>query len=81
MIRGSKGKFFKVQFTKKDGTPRTLNGRLGVKKGIKGTGLAFNPNDYGLMTAYDVKSHGYRMINLSTVFYFKCGAVEWRKAA
>lgn len=35
---GLNGKMFSVDFIKKDGSIRTLNGRLAVKKYVKGTG-------------------------------------------
>jgi hypothetical protein len=45
LITSSKGRMLTVKFTKKDGTVRKLNGRLGVSKGVQGTGRANNdPN-------------------------------------
>jgi hypothetical protein len=35
MIKDTKGKFFTVTFTKKDGTTRVMNARLGVKAYLK----------------------------------------------
>ena len=36
IILQNKGKFFSVEFVKKDGTVRTLNGQVGYKKGHDG---------------------------------------------
>ena len=62
------GKFGTAVFTKKDFTERTMNFRMGVKKGLKGSSRV--PNErYGtsLITAYDMKLKAYRTINLATV--------------
>ena len=78
MIRSTKGKFFVVEFEKKDGSLRRLVGRLGVRKGVTGEGMKYDPQDYGLQTVYDVQKKGFRHVNLRTVSYFKCGAQEAR---
>lgn len=43
-------KFFTVTFYKKDGTPRVMTGRLGVSKGVKGTG---KPKPDNIVTVYE----------------------------
>jgi len=68
-ILNSKGKFFTVTFTKKDGTTRVMNCRLGVTKYLKGGESTLNPNDY--ITVYDVQSKGYRAINRKTIIDVK----------
>lgn len=47
-------KFFTVTFYKKDGTLRKMQGRLGVKKGVKGTGA---PKPDNIVTVYEVNSN------------------------
>ena len=69
-ILATNGRFFSVSFIKKDGTERRMTARLGVKKGIKGVGLKFDPSDHNLMVVYDIHKRAYRMINLSTIFKF-----------
>ena len=69
-ILATNGRFFSVSFIKKDGTERRMTARLGVKKGIKGVGLKFNPSDHNLMVVYDIHKRAYRMINLLTIFKF-----------
>ena len=79
IIRSQNGKAVTVKFKKKtDGTMRVLNGRLGVKKNIKGEGLAFDPKDYKLLSIYDMQNHGYRFINLPEVRWIKAGSITHR---
>lgn len=58
---------FGATFVKKDGTVRDMVCRLGVKKGTNGKGLNFEPVERGLLPVFDMKSQGFRMINLSTL--------------
>jgi hypothetical protein len=60
-------RFFSVTFTKKDGTERTINARLGVKKHLKGGEKSYNNNDFNYLTVYSVKDKGYRTVNLDTI--------------
>jgi len=63
LIQNTNGKFFGVTFIKRTtGKSRNLNGRLGVKRYVKGVGLAFIPQEKGLIVVYDLKKRGYRMI-------------------
>ena len=65
MIRGSKGRVFGVTFIKRTtGEARTMQARLGVKKGVTGEGLKFNPKDYALIPVYEMPKQQFRMINL-----------------
>lgn len=66
-INQTKGRFFSGTYIKKDGTVRVFNGRLNVKKGVTGKGLAFNPADKGLIPYYDTKRKGFRMLNVATL--------------
>jgi len=62
----SNGQFFTVTFQKKNGDIRKMNCRLGVTKHLKG-GQSTTDHVTRLMTVYDVKSAGYRSINMETV--------------
>jgi hypothetical protein len=73
LIKNTKGKFFTVQFTKKDGTERVMNARLGVKAYLKGGSLPYDPIEKGLLPVYDVKTKGYRMININSISKLKVG--------
>jgi hypothetical protein len=70
------GKFFTVEFTKKDGSIRVMNARLGVTKALKGGEKSYNDNDFNYITAYDVKVKGYRTINVDTIKKIKCNGQE-----
>ena len=70
------GKIFTVEFIKKDGTLRKMNARLGVKKYVKGVGLAFNPTERNLLPVFDMQKEAYRMINASTIQKIKIGGKE-----
>jgi hypothetical protein len=77
LIKDTKGKFFTVTFTKKDGTERVMNARLGVKAYLKGGTLPYNPNDKGLIPVFDMKKGEYRMINANTISKLKIGNNEY----
>jgi hypothetical protein len=74
VIQETKGKYFSVVFTKKDGSTRRMTARLGVKKGINGKGMNYDPNEKDLMVVWDAQKNDYRMVNLSTIISFKCGS-------
>jgi hypothetical protein len=76
IIKSQNGKAVTVTFTRrtddkktgaKAGDLRTLNGRLGVTKHLKGGSLAYNPKDYKLLTIFDLQKQGYRSIPLDAV--------------
>lgn len=60
-------KVFTATFVKKDGTLRVMNCRLGVKKGVKGIGLSYDPFKKNLLPVYDMQKRSFRMINVSTI--------------
>jgi len=65
LILQSAGRFVTVTFVKKDGSLRTLNGRLGVTKHLKGGVSTVDHDSY--IVIYDVINKGYRSINRSTI--------------
>ena len=75
LLLNSGGKFITVTFTKKDGTLRTLTGRLGVTKHLKGGVSTLNPDQY--VTIYDVQNSGYRAVNRSTIQSVTCEGVTY----
>lgn len=77
LIKGTKGKFFTVTFIKKDGTTRVMNARLGVKAYLKGGELPYDPEAKGLIPVFDIKTSGYRMINVNTITKLKIGNNEY----
>ena len=78
LIKASKGKIFTAKNIKKDGSRRVLNGRLNVQKGVKGLGLGYNPDDFNVMTVFDMQKEAYRMINLETLMSINMKGVEYR---
>ena len=68
-ILNSKGKFFTVEFIKKDGSVRVINGRLGVKKYLKGGESKLDASKY--ITIFDMMLKQYRAINRSTILSVK----------
>ena len=69
-IAKSKGKFITVNFIKKDGTTRTLNGRIGVTKHLKGGVSTVNTDKY--LVVYDTVNTGYRSVNKDTIVSVTC---------
>jgi hypothetical protein len=64
-ILSSNGKFVTVEFIKKDGTLRKINGRLGVKAPLKGGKSTLDANQF--ITIYSMADQGYRAINRETI--------------
>jgi len=71
LIESTKGKFFTVTFIKKDGTIRTMTARTGVRKGVNGNGLKFNPSERNLKVVWSCDAESFRMINLDTILGIK----------
>jgi len=65
LLLSSVGRFVTVEFYKKDGSLRILNGRLGVTKHLKGGVSTLDPDKY--ITIYDLVNKGYRAVNRSTI--------------
>lgn len=61
------GKFVTLDFIKADGSKRTLNGRLGVRKHLRAGNKTVGFPDQSHLCVYDVQAKGYRAVNLSTV--------------
>lgn len=69
---------FTVEFTKKDGTHRVLNGRRGVKKHLKGGTLGYNPQEKRLISVYDIHAAGYRMIPQDSIVAVRINGKNYR---
>lgn len=70
-------KIFTVVFIKKNGEQRVMNCRKGVKKGVKGVGLPFDPADYNLMPVFDMQKNAFRMINFDTITSLSMEGEKW----
>lgn len=69
--------YFTVKFTKKDGSERVLNGRLGVKKYVKGTDKRTHlPDD--LVIVYDQQKEQYRSFHLDSLKEVRAGGLVYQ---
>lgn len=75
LVNDTNGKFFKVVFTKRDGTIRHLVGRTKVTKYLKG-GTKTTPNT--VITVFDVQKKQYRCFYPESVKEFKCGNISYK---
>lgn len=75
MVEGARsGRIFTVEFIKRtDGKLRRMTCRRGVRKGVKGVGMSYDPLSKGLLTVYDVEKQAFRMINLADLISLKMG--------
>ena len=67
LIKDSKGLIFAATFTKKDGSSRLMNARLGKKYTPTGKAAPYKAEDYNLLPVYDMKIKAFRMININTL--------------
>jgi hypothetical protein len=65
LILASAGRFVTVTFTKKSGELRTLTGRMGVTKHLKGGVSTLDSTKF--ITIFDMVNKGYRAINRETI--------------
>jgi hypothetical protein len=79
LLDASNGRFLTVLFTKLDKTERTMNGRFGVSKGVKGTAkkpTAHSGNPY--KTLYEAPTDNFRHINLETISEIRMGGKVYK---
>ena len=68
LMKASKGRIFGVVFQKRStGELRGMTCRLGVHKGVKGTGEPYAPDDKNLLRIYEMPQSHYRMIPIEGV--------------
>lgn len=76
----SNKKIFTVTFRKRTtGELRTMNAMRGVRKGVTGEGLPFDPSKKNLLTVYDMKKRGHRFVNLDEVISFTANRKKFQK--
>lgn len=56
------GRWFSVEFIKKNGERRRMICREGVYRHLKGGELKYKPEKYDLRTVWDAEKEGYRMV-------------------
>ncbi len=77
----SRGKIVGVTFIKKDGSERTLVGRIGKRYSPTGTdplGGKAARRGRGLFTIYDMQKQAFRMVNMDTVISIRAGGKTYR---
>ena len=80
LLRETENKrIFTVTFVKEDGSIRKMNAMRGVRKGVKGVGLKFNPSDKNLLSVYDMQKKGFRFVNLDDVISFTANKKHFTK--
>jgi len=77
-ILGTKGKFFTVTFTKKNGEERRMTARLKVTKHLKRGKQPYNPFEKGLITVFDTGKLAYRTVNVDAVSKLTLGGETFR---
>ena len=79
LIGSTGGTFFSVKFVKRTtGELRRMVCRTGVKRGVKGIGLSFDPKERDLVVVWDVLKRSFRMIPLEGVKELKVRKVLYR---
>ena len=77
MIEQSNGRFFTVCFTKKDGSERVLNGRLGVTYALKGGECTLDRSKF--LIVYDMAKKTYRAVNRESIKWVNFDGVKFVK--
>lgn len=75
LVNNTNGKFFKVVFTKRDGTLRKMICRTKVTKHLRG-GKKTTPST--VITVFDVQKKQYRCFYPESVKEFKCGNIIYK---
>ena len=73
--QAAKGQFITVTFVKANGTLRTINGRFGVKRHLKGGKATIDATKYAII--YSVQDKGYRAINRTTIKSVKINGITY----
>ena len=76
LINGTNAKYFTVKFRKKDGSIRTMLGQMKVEAYLrnKNTKVAATTSHMShYIVVFEPSTLTYKNVNLSTMFYFKCG--------
>ena len=77
-IYATNGRYFSAVFTKKNGEKRSIHCRIGVKKGVKGVGLKYNPDEVNNVIVKDRQKMAWRTINVDTLESLRTAGVEYK---
>lgn len=61
------GKFFGLEFTKRDGSTRHMQARLGVTRHLAGGTKAYDDVAKGIVTVFSTDAGGYRSVRLDSI--------------
>ena len=73
VLENTGGKFFTVEFLKKDGSIRKMNARTGVTKHLKGGDCTLDRSKF--LIVFDVQAKDYRAINRESILSVTCEGV------
>ena len=76
-IYKTNGKFFSAVFIKKNGDKRFIHCMTKSKKGVKGVGLSYNPDERNNIIVKDRQKDGWRTINVDTLESLKISGEEY----
>lgn len=78
LIASTKGKFFSITFTKKDGTSRTINGKNCYNRLVKGVGSPATDalKESGYASFVNRNRNGWVCAQKENVVTFKCGKIQ-----
>lgn len=78
-IRSLNGKMFSAEFVKKDGSVRRMVARMGVTKGVKGTGTYSHTKDItrANITVFDMGIREFRAIPINRLMTLKTGGAVY----
>lgn len=90
ILKATNGQLFSITFTKRtDGEERKIVGRTGVRRGVTGTGLRYDPAERDLLTLWDngkvpnaqgEKSQGHKTVPLNDIKELHAGGARFRIA-
>ena len=79
IIYATTGQIFSVTFRKRTtGEFRKMVARLGVKKGVNGKGMSFDPATKHVIPVYDIQKKDFRMINAESIVKLKFGGIDYK---
>ena len=77
-IYATNGKFFSAVFIKKNGDKRFIHCMTKSKKGVKGVGLSYNPDEVNNVIVKDLKIHEFRTINVDTLIELNVSGTKYK---
>ena len=76
LINDTNSKYFTVRFRKKDGSIRTMRGQMNVQAYLRNKNQKVAATTSHLphyIVVFEPSTLTYKNVNLSTMFYFRCG--------